>query len=80
LEPVFSAGDPVETFRADLASLRERAGTEPRTKFEEDLQNLSNRRYHLLNEFPSQKRRIDEIIVEHQRLAPQLKLRVFAGR
>jgi hypothetical protein len=72
-----SATDAIETFRVDLASLRDRAAGHLRTAFEEDLQGFSNRRFHLASDFSSEKRRIEEIVTEHQKMAPHLRLRVL---
>jgi hypothetical protein len=74
---LFPAEDPVEAFRHALASLRERVGLGPRPPVEEDLQRLSNRRFRLSNDFVVQRRRIEEIVAEHQKLSPQLRLRVL---
>jgi hypothetical protein len=72
-----SVQDSIEDFRADLAALRARAEGHQRTAFEEDLQGFSNRRFHLSSS-PSDERRILEAIVsEHQRIAPHLRLRVL---
>jgi hypothetical protein len=75
----FPAQDPIEAFRHELASLRERVGTAPRGPVEENLQRLGNRRFHLLIEFASEKKRIDDIVAEHQALAPQLTLPLLAS-
>jgi hypothetical protein len=72
--------DAIETFKRDLALLRERVGLNLRGGFEEDLQNFSNRRFNLVAEFAGDKKRIEEIVAEHHRLAPQLRLRVLTGR
>ena len=72
-----SAEEAIESFRQDLASLRERVGAGPRSPVEEDIQRLSNRRFHLVRDFAPQKRQIEAIVVEHHTLSPQLKLRVL---
>jgi hypothetical protein len=69
--------DPIETFKVDLASLRERAAGHLRTAFEEDLQGFSNRRFHLVGDFSTDRKRIEEIVAEHHRIAPHLRLRVL---
>ena len=69
--------DGIEAFRLDLASLRERVGTGLRQPVEEDLQRLSNRRYHLAHDNALERARINAIVADHQRLSPQLRLRVL---
>jgi hypothetical protein len=72
-----AAVDSVETFRADLANLRERAQGLQRMAFEEDLQGFSNRRFHLSSAPSAERRLLEEIVSEHQRIAPHLRLRVL---
>jgi hypothetical protein len=75
---IFDTGhDAIETFRQDLAALRQQVGAGPRSPVEEDIQRLSNRRFHLLRDFASEKRQIEAIVAEHHTLSPQLKLRVL---
>jgi hypothetical protein len=76
---VVSDSERVEAFRFDLAALRERVGTGLRTPVEEDLQGLSNRRYHLSRDFALERKRIEAIVADHQRLSPQLRLRVLGS-
>jgi hypothetical protein len=72
-----SGQEAIEAFRQALASLRERVGNGSRTPAEEDLQRLSNRRFHLARDFAAHKRQIEIIVAEHHTLAPQLRLRVL---
>ena len=69
--------DDIEAFRFDLASLRERVGTGLRTPVEEELQGFSNRRHNLSLDFARDRKRLEAIVTEHQKLSPQLRLRVL---
>lgn len=77
---LFPVLDSIELFKRRLSDLRERVGTETRSSFEEDLQKLSNQRFDLVRDFSDERRRIEGIVLEHQTLAPQLRLRTLTGR
>jgi hypothetical protein len=74
-----SPRDRVDAFGLALASLREQVGTGSRSPVEEDLQRLSNRRYHLSLDFKPDRQRLEAIVADHHRRSPQLRLRVLGS-
>jgi hypothetical protein len=77
METDFARPDAIEEFKTDLAALRERAGGQLRTPFEEAIQQFSNRRFQLAKEWSSDRKRLEEIVLEHQKIAPHLRLRTL---